>query len=201
MLFHTCPERPFPPGKGPPGHIVRHYRHDRRRACHGAVRGAANYWVLVVGARRGGTIGLLLALRVQMTQMPELVAILHSLVGMAAMLIGFANYLDPGTLEHYARPSLLIHDIETCIGIFIGAVTFTGSVIAFGKLSARISGKPMTLPGRHFLNLVLLVVAVWAGIAFVMAHDAKSTCVVTTIGGNLLPAFRACRRHSSRCAS
>ena len=147
-----------------------------------------NYWVLAVGIGVGGTIGLLLALRVQMTQMPGLIAVLHSLVGGAATLIGFANYLDPGTLEHYPGASLLIHDLETCAGIFIGAVTCTGSIIAFGKLSARISGKPMTLPGRNILNLVLFIIAIWAGIAFITAHDpAANHGSMGFAGGNLLP--------------
>ena len=150
----------------------------------------ANYWVLVVGLCVGSTIGLLLALRVKMTQMPELVAILHSLVGMAAVLVGFANYLDPKTLAHYKDAALSIHDIETYLGILIGAVTFTGSVIAFGKLSARISGKPVIVPGRQIFNLLLLVIALWAGIVFVGQHGAKGGGVVSAIGGNLLPAIQ-----------
>ena len=102
----------------------------------------------------GGTVGLIAARRVQMTQMPELVAILHSLVGLAAVAVGFANFLDPGRLAHYTGVDLTIHDIETYIGILIGAVTFSGSVIAFGKLSGKMSGNPLTLPGRHWLNPV-----------------------------------------------
>ena len=95
----------------------------------------------------GGTIGLIAARRVQMTQMPELVAILHSLVGLAAVAVGFANFMDPDRLSHYLGVELTIHDIETYLGILIGAVTFSGSVIAFGKLSGRMSGSPLTLPG------------------------------------------------------
>ncbi|SVE53222.1 uncharacterized protein METZ01_LOCUS506076, partial [marine metagenome] len=100
----------------------------------------ANIGILIGGLLIGGSIGLFLARRVQMTQMPELVAILHSLVGMAAVLVGFANFMDPARLQHYAGVELTIHDIETYLGILIGAITFTGSVIAFGKLSAKISG-------------------------------------------------------------
>jgi NAD(P) transhydrogenase subunit beta len=149
---------------------------------------ASSYWILAAGLVVGGTIGLLLALRVQMTQMPELVAVLHSLVGMAAVLVGFANYLNPETIEHYKGAALVIHDIETYLGILIGAVTFTGSVIAFGKLSGRISGKPLTLPGRHMFNLLLLVVAVWSGIVFVMSHDpTRSPEALRIVGGTLLP--------------
>ena len=109
----------------------------------------------------GGSIGLVLAKRVQMTEMPELVAILHSLVGLAAVLVGFANFMDPGRLSHYHGVELTIHDVETYLGILIGAVTLSGSVIAFGKLSGKIGGNPMLLPARHFLNLILLLVSIW----------------------------------------
>jgi len=103
-----------------------------------------------------------------MTQMPELVAILHSLVGLAAVAVGFANFMDPERLLHYAGVELTIHDIETYLGILIGAVTFSGSVIAFGKLSGRIGGKPLTLPGRHLFNLALLIASIWFAYQFVI---------------------------------
>src|SRR5207302_6057353 len=96
----------------------------------------------------GATIGLYAARVVRMTQMPELVALVHSLVGLAAMLVGFANYVDPLASDHFKGAERTIHEAEIYIGILIGAVTFSGSVIAFGKLSAKISGKPMLLPGR-----------------------------------------------------
>ncbi len=127
----------------------------------------ANYGKLIIALLVGGTIGLILARRVQMTQMPELVAILHSLVGLAAVAVGFANFMDPGRLTHYVGVELTIHDIETYIGVLIGAVTFSGSVIAFGKLSGRISGNPLILPARHWLNLLLLLGAIYYGYAFV----------------------------------
>ena len=85
----------------------------------------SNVEVLIGGLLIGGSIGLVLAKRVQMTEMPELVAILHSLVGLAAVLVGFANFMDPGRLEHYAGVELTIHDIETYLGILIGAITFS----------------------------------------------------------------------------
>ncbi len=129
-----------------------------------------NYLMLLGGLILGGTIGLILARRVQMTQMPELVAILHSLVGLAAVLVGFANFLDPAV--HFTGVELTIHDIETYLGILIGAVTFSGSVIAFGKLSGKIGGAPLTLPGRHWLNLGLLVIAIWAGGQFIAESAA-----------------------------
>ena len=129
----------------------------------------ANYSILLVALLIGGTVGLLLARRVQMTQMPELVAILHSLVGLAAVLVGFANYMDPATQLVGAERT--IHDVETYLGILIGAVTFSGSVIAFGKLSGKISGKPVTLPARHWLNLALLIAAIWLCVWFVGAAE------------------------------
>jgi NAD(P) transhydrogenase subunit beta len=132
----------------------------------------ANYEALLAALVVGGSIGLLAARRVQMTQMPELVAILHSLVGLAAVAVGFANFMDPGRLSHYVGVELTIHDIETYLGVLIGAVTFSGSVIAFGKLSGRMSGSPLTLPGRHLFNLALLIAAIWFAREFVLQSAA-----------------------------
>ena len=131
---------------------------------------AANYTILVGGLIIGGAIGLLLARRVQMTQMPELVAILHSLVGLAAVFVGFSSFGDPEL--HFVGVEQTIHDIEIYIGILIGAVTFSGSVIAFGKLSGKISGNPLLLPGRHWLNLGLLLGTIWLGTQFVAQSAA-----------------------------
>jgi NAD(P) transhydrogenase subunit beta len=128
------------------------------------------YVILLVALLIGGSIGLVLARRVQMTQMPELVAILHSLVGLAAVMVGFASFMDPDA--HFEGIEQTIHDIEIYVGILIGAVTFSGSVIAFGKLSARISGKPLTLPGRHLFNLGLLIASIWFGREFVLQSAA-----------------------------
>ena len=129
-----------------------------------------HYTILLVALLIGGSIGILLARRVQMTQMPELVAILHSLVGLAAVAVGFANFMDSAV--HFEGVELTIHDIETYLGILIGAVTLSGSVIAFGKLSGRIGGKPLTLPGRHWFNLGLLLGAIWFGREFVLQSAA-----------------------------
>tara|TARA_R110002096_G_scaffold154_2_gene707 strand:+ start:19363 stop:20757 length:1395 start_codon:yes stop_codon:yes gene_type:complete len=129
-----------------------------------------HYELLLAALVIGGAIGVILARRVQMTQMPELVAILHSLVGLAAVAVGFASFLDPN--KHFVGIEMTIHDIEIYVGILIGAVTFSGSVIAFGKLSARISGKPLSLPGKHFWNLALLIGAIWFGRAFVVESAA-----------------------------
>jgi len=130
-----------------------------------------HYEILLVALLIGGSIGLILARRVQMTQMPELVAVLHSLVGAAAVAVGYASFMDP--TKHFDLPiELTIHDIETYLGILIGAVTFSGSVIAFGKLSGRIGGSPLTIPGRHWLNLGLLIGAIWFGYQFVVQSAA-----------------------------
>jgi NAD(P) transhydrogenase subunit beta len=135
-------------------------------------RVSENYDLLIVALLIGGTVGIILARRVQMTQMPELVAILHSLVGVAAVAVGFANFMDPDRMLHFEGVELTIHDIETYLGILIGAITFSGSVIAFLKLSARISGSPLTLPGRHWFNLGLLIGAIWFGYEFVLQSAA-----------------------------
>jgi len=121
----------------------------------------------------GGAIGLYAAKKVQMTQMPELVALMHSLVGLAACLVGFASYVDTSTV--FATPAeKAIHEMEIYIGILIGAVTFSGSIVAFGKLSGRIGGKPLLLPARHWLNLIGLLIVIWFGREFLHAHDIQA---------------------------
>jgi NAD(P) transhydrogenase subunit beta len=127
----------------------------------------ANYALLIGALVVGGAIGLYLARKVEMTQMPELVAILHSLVGLAAVLVGFANAVEHSPA--FTGIDKTIHDVETYIGILIGALTFSGSVVAYLKLSARIGGKPVKFPGRHLFNLGLLLAAIWFGAAYVEA--------------------------------
>src|SRR4029077_4080146 len=119
----------------------------------------------------GAAIGLYAARIVKMTQMPELVALMHSLVGLAAMLVGYANFIDPAVSVGMTPAERTIHEIEMYLGVLIGAVTFSGSVIAFGKLSARITGKPVLLPGRHLLNLAGLLVVIYCGYQFIHAHS------------------------------
>jgi NAD(P) transhydrogenase subunit beta len=127
----------------------------------------------IVGALLiGGSVGLYAAKTVKMTQMPELVALMHSLVGLAACLVGFASYVD--TSIQYTGAEKVIHEVEIYIGILIGAVTFSGSLIAFGKLNGKIGGKPLLLPARHWLNLLGLLVVIWFGREFVNAHDVQS---------------------------
>ena len=133
------------------------------------VSGVVGLLIIVLAMGIGGSLGLYAARIVKMTQMPELVAIMHSLVGLAACAIGFASYIDTSTVfpthaEH------TIHLIEIYVGVLIGAVTFTGSVIAFGKLSGRISGKPVLLPARHWINLAGLILVIVFGYFFVGAE-------------------------------
>ncbi len=132
----------------------------------------AGYAWIVGALVVGGSIGLVAAKKVQMTQMPELVAAMHSLVGLAACLVGFASYVDTSIVFPTAAEKT-IHEVEIYVGIFIGAITFSGSVIAFGKLSARISGKPLLLPARHWINLIGLLAVIWFGREFLNAHSIE----------------------------
>ena len=122
----------------------------------------------------GVGIGLYAARIVQMTQMPELVALMHSLVGLAACIVGYANFIDPAVSSQLTPAENSVHEIEMYLGVLIGAVTFSGSLIAFGKLSARISGKPVLLPARHWMNLIGLLVVIYYGYRFVAVHDLPS---------------------------
>ena len=123
------------------------------------VGGFATMTVAIVPA---AIIGAVLAARVPMTGMPELVAMLHSFVGLAAVLVGISSHLRPGI--PVPESEQLIHQIEIFVGVFIGAVTFTGSIIAFLKLRGTISGRPLTLPGRHLLNLVAVGLSIGLGV-------------------------------------
>ena len=124
-------------------------------------------WI-IIAMIIGGVIGVQRALKVEMTEMPELVAILHSFVGLAAVLVGFNSY----GLTNETDPVLMnIHNVEVFLGIFIGAVTFTGSIVAFGKLSGKINSKALMLPHRHKLNLAALVVSAFLMVAFLNNPD------------------------------
>jgi NAD(P) transhydrogenase subunit beta len=129
-------------------------------------------WIIAALAV-GGSVGLFAAKKVQMTQMPELVALMHSLVGLAACLVGFASYVDTSTVFP-TEAEKAIHEVEIYVGILIGAVTFSGSLIAFGKLSGKIGGKPLLLPARHWLNLAGLLVVIWFGREFLHVHDIQA---------------------------
>jgi len=125
----------------------------------------SSYGVLIAMLAAGGAIGAVLAARVEMTSMPQLVAMLHSFVGLAAVLVGFASLLGPAT--GLTGVEARIHEIEIFIGVFVGAITFTGSVVAFGKLQGLIRSKPLLLPGRHALNVGIILACVYLGTQFV----------------------------------
>jgi len=140
-------------------------------------------WGLVIGGMAvGGGIGAVIARRVPMTSMPELVAAFHSLVGVAAVLVAAAAFYAPaafdiGTHGHIHGASL----IEMSLGVAIGAVTFTGSVIAFLKLSGRMSGKPITLPGRHVINLALAAALIFFVYGFFVSQSQMDFWLITGI--------------------
>ena len=146
---------------------------DRVTSYDGAA-GWVGVGIILVAGTVGAVIGIRLARGVEMTGMPELIAMMHSFVGLAAVLVGYNTWIE--TVSGFGFGSDAVHDGEVFVGVFIGAVTFTGSVVANLKLSARMKSPPMTLPGRHLLNLgILLASAVllvwfantdgWAGLA------------------------------------
>jgi NAD(P) transhydrogenase subunit beta len=172
--------------------------------------GVGNYWILVPMIVIGAVIGAIVARKVEMTGMPQLVAALHSFVGLAAVFIGINADLEYGFV--IANSALLdtgmrvandgvefagfatkllaktpveiaIMKVEVFLGIFIGAVTFTGSVIAYGKLAGSISGTPLTLPRRHLLNLVMVVVCVILGVMYLNGAGVWSMVLVSLIAG------------------
>ena len=124
-----------------------------------------------------------LAVRVKMTEMPQLVALLHSFVGIAAVLVGFASFLDPH--QAMTPAELTVHEIEVYIGICIGAITFTGSIIACLKLHGKLSGKPLMLPARHLLNLIGLIVTILLGVWFLNSEATATGIVLLVIAAAL----------------
>ncbi|MEM5419815.1 NAD(P)(+) transhydrogenase (Re/Si-specific) subunit beta [Paraburkholderia ferrariae] len=133
------------------------------------VTGGAGLEIALIAALVGGGMGAMLARRVEMTQMPQLVAMLHSFVGLAATLIAFANFLSPKAPMSGVERA--IHDTEIYVGAFIGTVTFSGSIVAFLKLQGTVSGKPFVLSARHLLNAVVLGACIALGYRFVSAPD------------------------------
>jgi NAD(P) transhydrogenase subunit beta len=147
--------------------------------------GGLGFGVIGVSLLGGGMVGALLAARVAMTSMPELVALLHSFVGLAAVLVGFSTYLHPG--EALAGAEHIVHDIEIFLDVGIGAVTFTGSIVAWAKLSGRVSGRPLLLPGRHVLNAVAALAAVALVVPFTL--DLAPGALVWLLAMTVITAF------------
>jgi NAD(P) transhydrogenase subunit beta len=133
------------------------------------------YWLIGVAIVAGAIIGSIAAKRVQMTKMPELVALMHSFVGLSAVLIAIAAVFNPAQ-EHSGAQK-----IELFIGAFIGAITFTASIIAFGKLSGKVSGKPVSFSGQHLLNLIMAILMVAAGFAYFLTGSHAAFLVMCAI--------------------
>lgn len=127
---------------------------------------------IIIAIAMASIIGIIVARKVEMTSMPQLVAILHSFVGLAAVLVGYGSYLDPHSHALTGAESN-IHLVEVFIGVFIGAITFTGSIIAWGKLEGRIRSKPLLYPGRHIVNIILVLVTIVLGVLFVQADGTS----------------------------
>lgn len=130
--------------------------------------GVDGHVYIIIAIAIAAVIGTLVARKVEMTSMPQLVAILHSFVGLAAVLVGFGSYLDPHT-QNITGVEHTIHLVEVFIGVFIGAITFTGSVIAWGKLDGKVMSKPLLYPGRHIVNIILLIACFVLGYLFTVA--------------------------------
>ncbi len=160
-----------------------------------AFSGINQYATLGAVVLPGAIIGAILASRVAMTSMPELVAILHSFVGAAAVLVGIGNYLQGEQL--LTETETTIHQLEIFVGVFIGAITFTGSLVAFGKLRAILGSKPLLLPGRHLINLGIIAASVWLGAEFMSAETLSDglqpllimTAIASVLGINLVMAI------------
>ncbi|WPC75981.1 Re/Si-specific NAD(P)(+) transhydrogenase subunit beta [Vibrio porteresiae] len=135
-------------------------------------------WVILAMVIGAG-IGIQLAKKVEMTQMPELVAVLHSFVGLAAVLVGYNSFVDAPLLASSAEHT--IHLVEVFVGVFIGAVTFTGSIVAYGKLSGMIKSSPLNLPHKHKLNLIAVLVSLWLLIHFVKVDGSVWALILMTL--------------------
>ncbi|MBL7890495.1 MAG: NAD(P)(+) transhydrogenase (Re/Si-specific) subunit beta [Bacteroidetes bacterium] len=135
-------------------------------------QGVAGHVYIIGAIAIASVIGLMLARKVEMTSMPQLVAILHSFVGLAAVLVGFGSYLDPKSHE-LTGAAHIIHLVEVFAGIFIGAITFTGSIIAWGKLDGKVPSKPWSFKGLQTMNLILLLVCIALGVLFCRAHGTE----------------------------
>jgi NAD(P) transhydrogenase subunit beta len=135
-------------------------------------QGVAGHVYIIIAIAIASVIGLLLARKVEMTAMPQLVAILHSFVGLAAVLVGFGSYLDPKSHELQGAAHN-IHLVEVFIGVFIGAITFTGSIIAWGKLDGKVPSKPWSFKGLQAMNVILLLACIILGVFFCKAEGTS----------------------------
>lgn len=157
--------------------------------------GVNGHSYIIIALAIASVIGLIVARKVEMTSMPQLVAILHSFVGLAAVLVGFGSYLDPHT-QTLQGSEHTIHLVEVFIGVFIGAITFTGSIIAWGKLDGKIMSKALAYKGRHAVNISLVIISIVLGVRFVMTPGtgglidlAIMTAIASFIGMMLVMAI------------
>src|SRR5262249_19207635 len=177
--------RPVEPGNQPPWKSARHGRHGHCGIYDARCPSARRLWGWFAGGAclaAGGGAGAVIARRVPMTSMPELVAAFHSLVGMAAVLVAAGAFYAPAAFDIGSRGA--IHQaslVEMSLGVAIGAVTFTGSVIAFLKLSGRMSGAPIMLPMRHYINIVLALALVFFIYGFVMTQKSLDFWAITLL--------------------
>lgn len=155
--------------------------------------GVQSYWLLMLMVLIGGSVGANLARKVEMTAMPQLVAMLHSFVGLAAVLIGFSSALSLSADPTHALTgsARTIHDVETYLGVIIGAITFTGSLVAYGKLTGKLSSSPLSLPARHWLNGGALLICILLGVSFIgESHSlfalTLATLIAFAIGAHLV---------------
>ncbi|MBF9002629.1 MULTISPECIES: Re/Si-specific NAD(P)(+) transhydrogenase subunit beta [Vibrio] len=135
-------------------------------------------WIIIAMVI-GAAIGIRFAKKVEMTQMPELVAILHSFVGLAAVLVGYNSFIHAPLVANHSE--YVIHLVEVFVGVFIGAVTFTGSVVAYGKLSGHIASTPLNLPHKHKINLLAVLVSIWLLSEFIQADGSVWALVLMTL--------------------
>lgn len=149
----------------------------------GVNMGIGSISTIILALVIGAVIGLFLANKVEMTQMPQLVALLHSFVGLAAVLVGFSGHLDP--LVETVGAEHTIKMVEIFLGIFIGAITFTGSLIACGKLQGLVSSSALTLPGRHAMNLLALALVVALGAWFLSTGSILALIIMTVVASIL----------------
>jgi NAD(P) transhydrogenase subunit beta len=157
--------------------------------------GVQGHVYIIIALAIASVIGIIVARKVEMTSMPQLVAILHSFVGLAAVLVGFGSYLDPKTQSLHGSEHT-IHLVEVFIGVFIGAITFTGSIIAWGKLDGKIMSKALAYKGRHLVNIILVLASIVLGVLFVGApgtegliHLAIMTGIASFVGVMLVMAI------------
>jgi NAD(P) transhydrogenase subunit beta len=144
--------------------------------------GVQGYTYIIIAVVIASLIGIIVARKVEMTSMPQLVAILHSFVGLAAVLVGFGSYLDPHT-QTLSGTEHTIHLVEVFIGVFIGAITFTGSIIAWGKLDGKIRSKPLIYPGRHAVNIILVIISIALGVFFAQAEGTEGLIYLYAMTG------------------